>query len=134
MIRLKDDDPALQEKISKADSYIVDYVGIKLGVDGFAIEATRRDKVRRSDQVTRSATKKPLILIAADSAAMAEGAKEAGDKPLLYAADESNWQKMAELAKSLKTPLAVKAASLEKLAELTESIKNSESKIWFSIR
>lgn len=126
MIRVKDDDPALQEKISKADSYIVDYVGIKLGVDGFAIEATSdAAKFVEAIKVARSATKKPLILIAADPAVMAEGAKEAGDKPLLYAADESNWQKMAELAKSLKTPLVVKAASLEKLAELTESIKKA---------
>ncbi len=126
MFRLKDGDPAFREKISKADSYIVDYVGIKLGVDGFAIEATGdAAKFVEAIKMARSATKKPLILIAADPAVMAEGAKEAGDKPLLYAADESNWQKMAEVAKSLKAPLAVKAASLEKLAELTESIKKA---------
>ncbi|MEK6573544.1 MAG: acetyl-CoA decarbonylase/synthase complex subunit gamma, partial [Chloroflexota bacterium] len=129
-IRVKDSDgvEAIKAKVAEADAYVVDYVGIKLGVDGFAVEAASGDEARFAEAVaaTRSASKKPLILIALNPDVMAAGAKAAPDiKPLLYAADESNWQKMTEVAKAAKTPLAVKAESLEKLAGLTEEIKKA---------
>ena len=134
-IRVKDSEgaEAIKAKVAEADAYLVDYVGIKLGVDGFAVEATLENAdsgagAAFADAVaaTRSATGKPLILIAESPEVMAEGVKAAsGLKPLLYAADESNWQKMAELAKAAKSPLAVKAESLDKLATLAEEIKKS---------
>jgi acetyl-CoA decarbonylase/synthase complex subunit gamma len=126
-IRVKDSESAeaIAAKVAPAEAYLVDYVGIKLGVDGFAVEATG-DGARFAAAIAtvRAASKKPLILIAADSAVMAEGVKaSAGLKPLLYAADEGNWQAMGEIAKAAKLPLAVKATTLEKLAELTEGLK-----------
>ncbi len=129
-IRVRDSDgaDAVQSKVSEADAYVVDYVGIKLGVDGFAVEAVAGDgeKFGAAVAAVRAASKKPLILIAPDPAVMAEGVKAAaGITPLLYAADESNWQKMVEIAKSAKAPLAVKAESLEQLAELTAEIKKA---------
>src|SRR3972149_424939 len=106
-IRLKDtDDPeSIGAKVAEADKYSVDYVGIKLGVDGFAVEAASGDGAKFAAAVgaVRSATKKPL----------------------LYAADESNWQPMVEIAKSAQAPLVVKAATLDVLAGLTESIKKA---------
>src|SRR3972149_6789210 len=129
-IRLKDtDDPeSIGAKVAEADKYSVDYVGIKLGVDGFAVEAASGDGAKFAAAVgaVRSATKKPLILIAPDPAMMAEGVKAAaGLKLLLYAADESNWQPMVEIAQSAQAPLVVKAATLDVLAGLTESIKKA---------
>ncbi|MBM4422196.1 MAG: acetyl-CoA decarbonylase/synthase complex subunit gamma [Chloroflexi bacterium] len=118
----------IKTKVSEADSYLVDYVGIKLGVDGFAVEAVSGDGAKFAEAVgaVRAASKKPLILIAPTPEVMAEGVKAAsGTQPLLCAADESNWQKMAEIAKSAKAPLAVKAESLDKLAGLTEEIKKA---------
>jgi acetyl-CoA decarbonylase/synthase complex subunit gamma len=129
-IRVKDAEGAesIAARVTEADRYAVDYVGIQLGVDGFAVEAVSGDGAQFASAVgaARSATKKPLILIALDPALMAEGVKAAaGVKPLLYAADESNWQAMVEVAKSAKAPLAVKAATLEALAGLTESVKKA---------
>ncbi len=129
-IRVKDTDgaEAITAKAAEADRYVVDYVGIKLGVDGFAIEAASGDGAKFAEAVgaVRAASRKPLILIAASPEVMAEGVKAAGgNKPLLYAADESNWQKMVEVAKSAKAPLAVKAATLEALAALTEEVKKA---------
>jgi acetyl-CoA decarbonylase/synthase complex subunit gamma len=89
-IRMKDTDAALAAKVSEADRYVVDYVGIKLSVDGFAVEAASGDGAKFAAAVTaaRGASKKPLILMAGDPAAMAEGVKAAGGHtPLLYAAD-----------------------------------------------
>lgn len=129
-IRVKDSDgvDGIKAKVAQADAYVVDYVGIKLGVDGLAVEAASGDGAKFAEAVsaTRSVSKKPLILIASNSEVMATGVKAASDiKPLLYAVDESNWQKMAEVAKSARAPLAVKAESLEKLAGLTEELKKA---------
>jgi len=42
---------------------------------------------------------------------------------MIYAADSSNWEAMADLAAKYKAALAVKGESLDELAELTEKIK-----------
>ncbi len=103
-IRVKDSESveAIKAKVAAADAYLVDYVGIKLGVDGFAVEAASGDGAAFANAIgaVRAASKKPLIL-AATPEALAEGVKAAsGLKPLLYAADESNWQKMVEIARA----------------------------------
>jgi acetyl-CoA decarbonylase/synthase, CODH/ACS complex subunit gamma len=124
-IRLKDTDPAIAARAAEADAYVVDYVGIKLGVDGFAVEAASGDGARFAAAIAavRGASKKALILIAADPAVMAEGARAAeGSRPLLYAADSGNWQKMAEVAKAAKSALAVRGDTLDALASLTADI------------
>jgi acetyl-CoA decarbonylase/synthase complex subunit gamma len=97
-------------------------------VDGFAVEAasSEADRFSAAVQTVRAASQKPLILMAADAAVLQAGVKAAqGTAPLLYAADESNWQKMAEVAKGAKAPLAVRASTLEGLAALTEALKQA---------
>ena len=129
-VRVKDTaaPEAIKTLVAEADAYLVDYVGIKLGVDGFAIEAASGDgaKFAAAIAAARSASKKPLILITADADLMAEGVKAAaGTKPLLYAADAANWQKMGEVAKAAKAPLAVKAPTLDALVTLVEGLKKA---------
>src|SRR3990172_4996553 len=128
-IRVKASDgvEAIKAQVSKASAYVVDYVGIKLGVDGFAVEAPGDGAVfAAAFGALGEASRKPLILIARDPDVMAEGVKAAqGITPLLYAADETNWPKMVEAAKSAKAPLAVRAESLEILATLTADIKKA---------
>lgn len=117
---------AIAGQVAAADAYIVDYVGIKLGLDGFAIDARSGDAATFGAAVTaaRAKTHKPLILIANDPVVMRAGVEAAaGLRPLLCAADASNWQAMAELAKGAKAPLVVRADSLEALATLTEQVK-----------
>jgi acetyl-CoA decarbonylase/synthase complex subunit gamma len=129
-IRVRDTDSqdSLQTKAAALDAYAVDYVGIKLGLDGFAIEAASGDAAKFAEAVgtVRSASKKPLILMAGSAEVMAEGVKAASDlKPLIYAADKANWRALAEIAKAAHLPLAVKAPTLEALAGLTQEIKNA---------
>jgi acetyl-CoA decarbonylase/synthase complex subunit gamma len=127
---------AIKAKVAEADAYVVDYVGIKLGVDGFAVDALSEDAAKFAEAVTavRAASKKPLILVAPNPEVMAEGVKAAaGIRPLLYAAAEANWQKMVEIAKAAKAPLVVKvtdpaqggAGALDQLAALAEEIKKA---------
>ncbi len=68
----------------------------------------------------------PMVLMSTDPSAM-ESALQAlgGRKPLVYAADKSNFQVMAQLAAKYKVPLAVKGENLEELADLTTKIRQA---------
>jgi acetyl-CoA decarbonylase/synthase complex subunit gamma len=117
---------AIQAAVSEADAFLVNYVGIDLTLDGFAVEAASGDGAHfaRAIGAVRAATKRPLILISEDAGVMAAGAAVLdGETPLLYCATAANWEAMAALAKQHKAALAVSADSLEELADLTEKIK-----------
>ena len=127
-IRVRDDQPAAEIKatVAEAGSYSVNYVGIDLVLDGFAVEAVSGDPDAFSAAigVVREAARHPLILISRDPAVMGAGLKALeGEAPLICGADAENWEAMADLAAEHKAPLAVAADTLDALAELTEKIK-----------
>jgi len=117
---------AIQAKAKVADAYKVNYVGIELTVDGFAVEAASGEaaKFAAAVKAVRGVSRKPLILIGKEAGVLEAGlAVLSGETPLLFGADNQNWEAMADLAARSKAALAVSAASLEGLAELTEKIK-----------
>jgi acetyl-CoA decarbonylase/synthase complex subunit gamma len=119
---------AIKATVSAADAYAVNYVGMDLTLDGFAVESTSSDaaKFEAAIAAVRSATARPLILISRDPAVIGAGLKALdGETPLIYGADAANWQAMAALAKQSGTALAVIADSLDGLADLTEKIKGA---------
>ena len=127
-VRVRDDETvdAIKAKIAQADQFAVTYVGIDLTLDGFAIEAVKNDPAIFADTIraVREVTKRPVILISRDAKIMAAGLLAIdGESPLIYAADENNFEAMTELAKQHKAPLAVVAESIDRLAELTVKIK-----------
>jgi len=126
-IRVTDDRPLdeIKAAVEEAADYSVDYVGMSLTIDGFAVEAT-------GDAATFAAAVKavldtaelPLILIATDPAVMAKGLEAAeGTRPLVYGATEDNWEPFADLAKEHEAPMAIRADTLSALAALTDKIK-----------
>ena len=128
-IRLRDDE-SLEKIKSKADeaaSYLVDYVGMTLIIDGFAVEATGDgDTFAAAVEGVLDTAKLPLILIAADPDVMAKGLAAAeGTRPLIYGATDENWDRFADLAKRHGAPLAIRAETMSDLAELTEKIKEA---------
>jgi acetyl-CoA decarbonylase/synthase complex subunit gamma len=74
----------------------------------------------------RELTELPVVLMSSDLTAMA-GALEVlvERRPLVYAADKSNYQQLAQLSAKFKVPLAVKGETLEELADLTTKIKQA---------
>ena len=129
-VRLLDTEPvdAITAKVAAANAYIVNYVGIPLVVDGFAIEATSGDTATflLAVKAVRSATKRPLVLISHQPTMIAEGLKglNTGDVPLICGADSKNWEAMTELAKQYKAVLSISTDSLDEMADLTEKIKS----------
>jgi acetyl-CoA decarbonylase/synthase complex subunit gamma len=128
--RLKDteDVETLKKKVASAESYHVDYVGIDLFLDGFAVEAASGQAGTFSEAVeaVRSTSKRPIILITS-SPETAKAGLEAldGTRPLLYGADGENWEEMAQIAKEADVPLGIRAESLDELAELTKKLTDS---------
>jgi acetyl-CoA decarbonylase/synthase complex subunit gamma len=66
----------------------------------------------------------PLVLMSEDPAVIEAGLASAGEAPLIYAATEANYEKMAEIAKTNKASLAVRSDNgLDGLAELAKKIE-----------
>jgi len=125
-VRLRDDMAVdeLEAKAQKIADYSVDYVGMSLTVDGFAIEATGDGAAfAETVKTVLGIAQRPLVLIAGDPGVMAKGLEVTGDVvPLVYGATPDNWQAFAELAKAHKSPMAIRADSLSILAELSKKI------------
>ncbi len=128
-VRVKDTEELdkLASHAKEIAAFEVDYVGIKLHVDGIAVENASGDggKFAAAVDAVCSATHLPLILIAKEPAAFeAALAKLTGVVPLLYGADASNWQALAAVAKKFKAPLAIKGdGTLQGLVNLSEQVK-----------
>jgi len=128
MLRIKDSDPAdaSAKLAAEAASFMVERVGMKLQLDGFAIENTSKNPATFAQCVAAVKAKAnlPLVLMSHDAKAMAAALEKTADtKPLIYAATKDNWEQMAELALKYKCPLAVAdGGDLSQLAELTEKV------------
>jgi acetyl-CoA decarbonylase/synthase complex subunit gamma len=121
-VRVKASDGDIPAKVATADGYTVNYVGMDFTIDGFAVEADGGD-FAAAVKAVRGTSKRPLILIG-DVAALPAGLEAcSGETPMIYAADSSNWEAMADLAAKYKAVLAVKAESLDDLADLTQKVQ-----------
>ncbi len=126
--KIRDDQPldeiaALAKRIGE---YEVEYVGIKLRMDGLALENASGDEAKflAALDAIRKQTQIPLILIVA-SAKTAEAAlgKLSGVVPLIYGADEATLADFVAVAKKFNAPLALKAKDLTALAALADNAK-----------
>jgi acetyl-CoA decarbonylase/synthase complex subunit gamma len=119
-LRVKAGDANIATRTAAAEAYKVNYVGMELSIDGFAIEAT--GDMSPAVKAVRSVSQRPLILIG-DVASLPSGLEACpGESVLISAADASNWEAMADLAKKYKAALVVKGESLDALSELTQKI------------
>ena len=129
-IRVRDDESpgSIKARVAAADAYTVEYVGMSLTLDGFAVEAVsgNSDAFTSTVKAVREASQRPLILISKDPEVMAAGlgALE-NEAPLIYGANADNWEAMAGLAKQYGAPLGIVANTLDGLAELTEKVKGA---------
>jgi acetyl-CoA decarbonylase/synthase complex subunit gamma len=129
-LRVKASDPELAKKVAAADGYKVNYVGMDFTLDGFAIEADGDASTGSAQVLTaavkaaRGITKRPLMLIGNDATALDSSLSLlAGEGTLIYAADPSNYEALADIAKKHKASLVVKADTLDALADLTQKVQ-----------
>ncbi len=127
-IRVYDDQPidAIKALITEANAYAVNYVGMDLTVDGFAVASKSGDPAAFANavQAVRSVSKRPVILMAHDANVAKAGVNALhGETPLIYGADAKNWEAFADLAKETKAALGILVGTLAEAAELTDKIK-----------
>jgi acetyl-CoA decarbonylase/synthase complex subunit gamma len=121
-LRVKASDPDIAKKVAAADAYKVNYVGMDFKLDGFAIESD--GDLAAAVKAVRDVTKRPLMLIGNDAALLDSSLSLlAGEQALIYAADLSNHESLADIAKKHKAALVVKADSLDALADLTQKVQ-----------
>jgi acetyl-CoA decarbonylase/synthase complex subunit gamma len=105
----------------------IDRVGQKLRIDAICISNASNDAgklVAAVKTVAAKAPAVPLIISTGNPAAAEAAVKIVADKrPVLFGADESNADAMANVAKANKAILGVSAKGLDALSALTEKIK-----------
>jgi acetyl-CoA decarbonylase/synthase complex subunit gamma len=116
----------LQSKAAEADQCSMERVGQYLKVDLVMVQndSGSADTFVNAVKAVTEKTQLPLVL-ASDSAETMASALDmaANSKPLIYTANESNYQAMAELAQKHSCPLAVsEAGGLDKLNDLVEKV------------
>ncbi len=116
---------AITESVKQANDFSVDYVGIDLHLDGFAVEAASGDAARFAAAVgaVTAISDRSLILLAPTPELAKAGLEAAKGRPLLYTANAENWQAMGEVAKAAGVPLVVSAADVDGLNELTGKLR-----------
>jgi acetyl-CoA decarbonylase/synthase complex subunit gamma len=132
-VRLYDDEPIdeIKEKVEKADSFLVNYVGIDLTLDGLAVESAKgsAEAFVSVIKAVREKSQKPLILIGNDPAVLEAGLDVLEDEvPLIYAATRDNWEAMVDLALKFEAPLALYAETLDELVTLSQDVQEKGGK------
>jgi acetyl-CoA decarbonylase/synthase complex subunit gamma len=98
------------ERIKATQQFRYEYIGKTLTLDMVAVRSTSSDPARFQATVKTVAanTTLPLILCSFDPQVLEAGLTVVSDtRPLLYAATEHNWQRMADLAATYNCPLTV---------------------------
>jgi len=120
-------DEDIEKKIIACNRMKFERVGQTMTLDLIGVRQVGTDASRFAQAVAVAAdsTEMPLVLFTRDAEAMKLAAQQiAAKRPLLHAADSSNFAAMAAIAKELKLPLVVhEDKGLNDLAGLVERVK-----------
>jgi len=130
MLRLRDSEESgtIAQKVNQLQGYGVERIGMKLTLNGFAVQNVSGGGQRFASAVgLAKRADLPLVLMSPDPDAMEAALKvAAGQRPLLYAATKDNLEKMVALAKEYRCPLAIyEPAGLSELATLSEQVSKA---------
>ena len=119
-------DADIVSRVQKTDNFTFEYIGNTLKLDMIAVRCTSQDadKFKAVVKKVSETTKLPMILCTL-SPAIAEAGLMAAPKarPLLYAANQTNWKDMAELALMYDCPLVASAPNdLTTLVSLAKTL------------
>ena len=118
----------LSAKIEKVNSLSFERVGQTVSIDMIAVrnDSGNSDAFVNAVKAVAEKTYYATVLISEDPTNMEKALEVIGDsKPLIYAANEANFEQMTFLARKYNCPLAVKGNGLESTAALVEKIAAS---------
>jgi acetyl-CoA decarbonylase/synthase complex subunit gamma len=119
-------DSEIVSRVQKTDNFTFEYIGNTLKLDMIAVRCTSgdADKFKAAVKKVSETTQLPMILCTMNPA-IAEAGLMAAPKarPLLYAANSTNWKDMAELALMYNCPIVASAPNdLNTLVSLTKTL------------
>lgn len=120
-----DDTEDVAARVADFGTLEFDRVGLHFVTDMVALNNASGDaaKFKAAAEAVKAGTKRPMVLISNDPAAMEAALSAVADtKPLIYAATNDNYEAMTELAKKFECPLAVKGNGLADLSDLVEKV------------
>ncbi|MGI6778260.1 MAG: acetyl-CoA decarbonylase/synthase complex subunit gamma [Acetivibrionales bacterium] len=115
----------LDAKIDKVNGLVFERVGQTVSIDFIAVknDSNNADTFASAVKTVSEKSNFALVLESEDVDAMSKALEiSGGGNPLIYAATEENYEKMAELAKKYNCPLAVRGNGLEDTAALVEKV------------
>ena len=119
-------DEEFEARINRANTFKYDYIGMTLYLDMIAIRSTSGDPNVFADAVKRATelSELPIILCTVNPEVMEAGLESSkGKRPLIYAANRSNWREMADLALKYECPIVASAPfNLDTLKSLATSL------------
>lgn len=115
----------IREKITPAENYKVDYVGIELSMSGFAVQSDGGD-FSGAVEAVREVSHKPLVLIG-EADDLMRGLSKLGpdEKTLLCHATPQNWEAMVDLVKDHNAALAIQADTVGEMVELVDKVQEA---------
>ncbi|ODS39263.1 MAG: hypothetical protein A7316_06010 [Candidatus Altiarchaeales archaeon WOR_SM1_86-2] len=123
----------IKRRIDFVKEYRIERIGEELRLDGISIRCASNDREKFRGAVGMAAKEfpGPLMLCSFNPEILAYGMQEDGianRRPLLYAANNENWEDMLELSKKYDAPLAVYSENLDGLGTLVRKVSaNAEN-------
>ena len=122
------DNAAITARVHKIVGFSYGYIGRTLTLDAIAVRSVTSDPDRFKSAVKTvvKTTDLPLILCSHDPEVMKAGLEIAGKRrPLIYAATETNWRAMVDLAVSHTCPIVASApGDLSLLRSLVKTLQS----------
>ncbi|NLX48473.1 MAG: acetyl-CoA decarbonylase/synthase complex subunit gamma [Methanospirillum sp.] len=117
----------LVQRLRTISEFSYNYIGRDLRLDAVALRSATGDpdQFREAATTIAATCKLPLVLCSPDPDVLRVGAEAVpGRRPLLHAADRTNWREMALLALDTDSPLVVSAPDdLSGLRSLTKTLR-----------
>jgi acetyl-CoA decarbonylase/synthase complex subunit gamma len=122
---IADDDAEFDAKLEKINGLKFERVGEQVEIDGIALcgKSGNADTFAAKAKVVAEKGAFAPILVSTDVGALTKAVEAIKDsRPLIYGADDSNWEAVANLAKANDCPLVVTAADIDSLSALTDKV------------
>lgn len=124
-IAINDDAADFDARLNAINDMTFERVGVKVCIDGIALvnNSNNADTFAEKAKVVAEKGAFAPILVSenVDALTKATEATKAA-KPLIYGANESNWEALANLSKNNACPVVVTAKNIDELSALTEKV------------
>lgn len=123
------DDKEVDERVSLVKKFEIERIGSKLRLQGIAVRCASNDpeKFRETVKRVKNGFSGALVLCSFNPEILEAGVEVVKDrKPLLYAANGDNWERVLRIAQRYNTPLAVYSNDLDELGTITRRMSAME--------